>query len=85
MMKGQKGITLVALVITIIVMLILVGVTISIALNQGGVVDKAEDAGNQYKDAAAQESAGNILKVNNEYVDINSYIDQQANVVDAAE
>ena len=34
-MKSQKGITLIALVITIIVMLILVGVTITMAVNGG--------------------------------------------------
>ncbi len=34
-MKTQKGITLIALIITIIVMLILVGVSVSIALNSG--------------------------------------------------
>lgn len=43
MMKGQKGITLVALIITIIVMLILVGVSISVALN-GGLFTKATTA-----------------------------------------
>ena len=40
---NQKGITLIALIITIIVMLILVGVTINVALN-GGLFQKAEDA-----------------------------------------
>ena len=39
----QKGITLIALVITIIVMLILVGVTINIAVNSG-LFDKASEA-----------------------------------------
>ena len=43
MMKGQKGITLVALIITIIVMLILVGVSITVAMN-GGLFDKATTA-----------------------------------------
>lgn len=43
-MKQQKGITLVALIITIIVMLILVAVTISIALGQNGLVNNAKDA-----------------------------------------
>ena len=42
-MKKQKGITLIALIITIIVMLILVGVTINVALN-GGVFDTANKA-----------------------------------------
>ena len=42
-MKNQKGITLIALIITIIVMLILVAVTINVALN-GGIFTKAKDA-----------------------------------------
>ena len=40
---SQKGITLIALIITIIVMLILVGVTINVAIN-GGLFQKAETA-----------------------------------------
>ena len=43
MMKEQKGITLVALVITIIVMLILVAVSVTVALN-GGLFTTAENA-----------------------------------------
>ena len=43
MTKNNKGITLIALIITIIVMLILVGVTINVALN-GGLFTKAEEA-----------------------------------------
>jgi len=42
-LKNQKGITLIALIITIIVMLILVGVTINVAIN-GGLFEKAETA-----------------------------------------
>ena len=42
-MAQNKGITLIALIITIIVMLILVGVTINVALN-GGLFTKAETA-----------------------------------------
>ena len=55
MMKGQKGITLVALIITIIVMLILVGVSISVALN-GGLFQKADDAVEGTKTAQLQEA-----------------------------
>lgn len=43
-MKQQKGITLIALIITIVVMLILVAVTLSIALGQNGVVTNAKNA-----------------------------------------
>ena len=42
-LKNNKGITLIALIITIIVMLILVAVTINVALN-GGLFGKAKDA-----------------------------------------
>ena len=42
-MKTQKGITLIALVITIIVMLILVGVSVTVALN-GGLFSTAQKA-----------------------------------------
>ena len=42
--KGQKGITLVALVVTIVVLLILAAVTISLVFAQNGVVTKAQEA-----------------------------------------
>ena len=41
--RKNDGITLIALVITIIVMLILVGVTVSVAM-QGGLFGKAREA-----------------------------------------
>ena len=40
MRKNEKGVTLTILVITIIVMLILAGVTISASLNQSGIVSR---------------------------------------------
>lgn len=46
-MKQQKGITLVALVITIIVLLILAGVALA-TVAQGNIVDNAEKAVNEY-------------------------------------
>ena len=42
-MKNKSGITLIALIITIIVMLILVGVTVTVAIN-GGLFEKAKEA-----------------------------------------
>lgn len=44
MLRNQKGITLVALVITIIVLLILAGVTISMVLGQNGILSQANQA-----------------------------------------
>lgn len=43
-MRNQKGITLVALVITIIVLLILAGVSISLVLGNNGVLTQASEA-----------------------------------------
>ena len=56
MLKGQKGITLVALVVTIIVLIILAGVSIALVLGNNGIATKAQTGVNNYKGAAANES-----------------------------
>ena len=43
-MKNNKGITLVALVVTIVVLLILAAVSINLVLGDNGIVKKAQDA-----------------------------------------
>ena len=53
--KQEKGITLIALVVTIVVLLILAGVSISLVLNNNGVISKAKDAKNQYAEAQTNE------------------------------
>ncbi len=55
MLKGQKGITLVALVVTIIVLIILAGVSIALVLGDNGLVTKAKQGANEYKVAANTE------------------------------
>ena len=55
MKNNQKGITLVALVITIIILLILAGISIS-ALTGSGLLAKAQDAEKKYDNAQAEES-----------------------------
>lgn len=52
MLKGQKGITLVALVVTIIVLIILAGVSIALVLGDNGIVSKSKQAANEYRTAA---------------------------------
>ena len=54
-MRNQKGITLVALVITIIVLLILAGVSISLVLGQNGVLTNASNAVVANEKATAQQ------------------------------
>lgn len=56
MFKGQKGITLVALVITIIVLLILAGVTISLTLGDNGIFTTAQTAAKNYTNAQDKET-----------------------------
>ena len=47
--KRQKGITLIALVVTIVVLLILAGITISLVFGSNGVIQKAQDSKEQTK------------------------------------
>ena len=53
--KQEKGVTLIALVVTIVVLLIRAGVSISLVLNNNGVISKAKDAKNQYAEAQTNE------------------------------
>ena len=56
-MKEQKGITLIALIITILVMLILAVVTINLTVGEGGVINKAEQAKSQMSLSQIKEKA----------------------------
>lgn len=58
MLKQQKGITLVALVITIVVLIILAGVAISLTLSDNGIFNRAKTARDDYQHAANEENAG---------------------------
>ena len=57
-MKSQKGITLIALVITIIVLLILAGITIAMLTGENGILTKAKTADTDTKNAEAAEKYG---------------------------
>ncbi len=43
-MKGKNGITLIALIITVVILIILAGIGIGALVNQDGIVDKANEA-----------------------------------------
>ena len=49
--KQEKGITLIALVITIVVLLILAGVSINAIFSENGIINKAKDAQNKMDQA----------------------------------
>ena len=51
----EKGITLIALVVTIIILLILAGVTLNMALSDNGLFSKTQEAADKYKKAQEDE------------------------------
>lgn len=53
--KRNKGITLVALVVTIVIMLILAGVTLNIALGKNGLLKMSIQSVDKYKEASEEE------------------------------
>ena len=55
MKNKNKGITLIALIVTIVVLIILAGVAISIALGENGIFTKSKLAADTYVNAAANE------------------------------
>ena len=77
-MKGNKGITLIALVITIIVLLILAGVSIAMLSGQNSILGRASDSSVKTSVSSAKEQVGNLINeaiteyYNSVYVEGNS-------------
>ena len=59
--KGQGGITLVALVVTIVVLLILAGISIALVFSQDGVIGRAQQAQTATGFGTIQDNLGDIL------------------------
>ena len=75
MRNKEKGITLIALIITIIVMLILVGVVVTVVI-QSNLLGTAKTAGDKYKTAYEDESNMSEVTINGEkYASIEDYIE----------
>lgn len=71
MLKAEKGITLVALVVTIIVLLILASVSISLVLGDNGIITRAREASTKTTEAQANENA--------QYDNFTNYVNQLIN------
>ena len=56
--SNQTGITLIALVVTIVVLLILAGVSINALFGDSGIINKAKDAQNKMNQAAENDQKG---------------------------
>ena len=53
--KEKKGITLIALAVTIVVILILAAVTIDAVFSENGIINKAKEAANSMNNAVAND------------------------------
>ena len=53
--KEKRGITLIALAVTIVVLLILAAVTISFVLGEDGIINKAKEAANAMNNAVSND------------------------------
>ena len=74
-LKNKSGITLIALIITIIVMLILVGVVVTVVI-QSNLLGTAKTAGDKYKTAYEDESNMSEVTINGEkYASIEDYLE----------
>ena len=75
MLKKQKGITLVALVVTIVVLLILAGVSINLVLGDNGIVKKAQEA----KRKSGEASQNDLTSMNELAKELEDVIDGTGN------
>ena len=71
--KGEKGVTLVAFVITIVLLLILAGISIKFTLGDEGIIKRAQNTANDYKD----QTEGIASHINN----VDDWIDENVDKV----
>ena len=73
--KNTNGITMLALVVTLIVLLILAGVSVILSIGENGIIKKAEQATDEYTNASSNE----ISEVNNFSNTVEDYINEYMN------
>ena len=84
MKNNQKGITLIALVITIIVLLILAGISIAMLTGENGILSRAKSAGTESKIADAKEQVSlTINDLISEFYE-EKYVNTSSNVTAAS-
>lgn len=76
-MRRREGITLIALVVTIIVLIVLAGVSITLVLGNNGIVTKAKEGATKYERAQAREKLELVLmEIHTEKVNNATYTDE---------
>ena len=77
MQNRNKGITLVALIITIVVMLILVAVSVNVII-KSNLIGTAEKTVNKYKTASEEEANGGVIEIDGKkYNSIEDYMKEK--------
>ena len=81
----EKGITLIALIVTIIVLLLLAGITISMVTGNNGIFGKAKFASKKYNESAKNEEdqLGEVVKMADELLSEESKLPDNAKGVEA--
>ena len=71
--KEKRGITLIALAVTIVVILILAGVTIDVTLGDNGIINKSKEAADRMNNLVKEDEAelNELLNELNETMDSN--------------
>lgn len=78
-MKEKRGITLITLILTIVILLILAGIGINMAIGENSLLKRAKQARNDYKVAINEEAT----LLNN--IDINKYINDKEDAAQISE
>lgn len=61
MLNNKKGITLIALVVTVVVLIILAGVSINAVIRDDGIIKKAQNSANLTKEAEVKEAINRTI------------------------
>ena len=74
--RQERGITLIALIVTIVIMLILAGISIKLAIDDNGVIGNAKEAKDQYEHAQTdeEEDINGISSEMKKYIDANKIV-----------
>ena len=81
MLNNKKGITLIALVVTVVVLIILAGVSINAVLGDNGIIKKANQAASVTKEAEVKEAINRTILefyLTNDYATLEDFLKAKA-------
>ena len=81
MLNNKKGITLIALVVTVVVLIILAGVSINAVIRDDGIIKKAQNSANLTKEAEVKEAINRTILefyLTNDYATLEEFLKAKA-------